>query len=122
MHRDAWSFTTRLAGQWWSCATHVSSRHALACHLLSYSTQRRCATLHEPPIGDSRRLASQRSISMPLNVIHAVRKVAACDQETPATVAHRMHDGQVRLCGDLARAMMDQPSTMHPPTCGPTPS
>ena len=59
---------------------------------------------------------------MPLNVIHAVREVAARNQETRATVAHRLHDGQVRRCGDLARAMMDQPSTMHPPTCGPKPS
>ena len=59
---------------------------------------------------------------MQLKGIHAVREVAARDQETLATVAHRRHDGHVRLCGDLARAMMDQPSTMHPPTCGPKPS
>jgi len=59
---------------------------------------------------------------MPLNVIHAVREVAARDQETRATVAHRMHDGRVRRCGDRVRAMRDQPSTMHPPTCGPKPS
>jgi hypothetical protein len=90
--------------------------------LLFYSTQRPCATLHEPPIGDRRKLAAQRSTSMPLNMIHAVREVAARDQETRATVAHRLHDGQVRRCGDLARAMMDQLSTMHPLICGPTPS
>jgi hypothetical protein len=82
--------------------------------LLFYSTQRRCATLHEPPIGDRRRLASQRSIAMPLHVIHAVRKVDACGQETRATAAYRLHDGKMLLGGDPARAMMDQPSTMHP--------
>lgn len=54
-------------------------------------------------------------MSMPRKVIHAGREVAACDQETLATVAHCPDDGQVRRCGDLAaRAMMDQPSTMHP--------
>ena len=76
----------------------------------------------KPPAVPARRLASQRSISMPLNVIHAVREVAARDQETRATVAQRLHDGQVRRCGDLAGAMMDQPSTIHPPTCGLKPS
>ena len=59
---------------------------------------------------------------MPLHVIHAVRDVAARDQERLATVAHRPHDGQVRRCGGLARAMMEQSSTMHPQTCGPKPS
>jgi hypothetical protein len=55
---------------------------------------------------------------MPLHVIHAVRAVGARDQEMLATVALRPHDGQVRRCSDRARALMDQPSTMHAPTCG----
>jgi hypothetical protein len=51
---------------------------------------------------------------MRLHVIHAVRQVAARKQETRATVAHRLHDGQVQLGGDRARATRDQPSTRHP--------
>jgi hypothetical protein len=77
------------------------------------------SALHEPPIGDRKRLVSQHSISMPLHVLHAVRDVAPRDRETPAPVAHRLHDGQVRLYSDLAGAMMHQSPTMVPATYGP---
>jgi hypothetical protein len=39
-----------------------------------------------------------------LDVIQAVREVAASDQETLATVADRINRGQVRRCGDAAGA------------------
>jgi len=46
-----------------------------------------------------------------LDVIQAVREVAASDQETLATVADLINSGQVRRCGDAAAAMIDVSAT-----------
>jgi len=46
-----------------------------------------------------------------LDVIQAVRDVAARDQETLATVADRINRGQVRRCGDAAGATSDGSAT-----------
>jgi hypothetical protein len=46
-----------------------------------------------------------------LDVIEAVSKVAANDQETLATVAHLINSGQARLCGDAAGATIDVSAT-----------
>jgi predicted nucleotidyltransferase len=42
-----------------------------------------------------------------LDVIRAVREVAANDQETLATVVHLIRSGQVRLSEDTIKAMLD---------------
>jgi hypothetical protein len=42
-----------------------------------------------------------------LDVIRAVREVAANDQETLATLVHLIRSGQVRLSEDAIKAMMD---------------
>jgi hypothetical protein len=42
-----------------------------------------------------------------LDVIQAVSEVATNDWETLATVVHLIRSGQVRLCHDAVRAIMD---------------
>ena len=46
-----------------------------------------------------------------LDVIQAVREVAASDQDILATVADLINSGRVRLCGDAAGATIDLPAT-----------
>ena len=46
-----------------------------------------------------------------LDVIQAVREVAARDQETLATVADLINSGQVRRCGDAVGATIDVSAT-----------
>jgi hypothetical protein len=55
-------------------------------------------------------MARSRDLML-LDLIQAVREVAANDQETLATVADLINSGQVRLCGDLAGAMIDLSAT-----------
>jgi hypothetical protein len=42
-----------------------------------------------------------------LDVIRAVSTVAVNDEETIATVVHLISSGQVRLCAEAVRAIMD---------------
>jgi len=42
-----------------------------------------------------------------LDVIQAARAVAVNDEDTMATVVHRLSSGQVRLCDEAITAMMD---------------
>jgi hypothetical protein len=51
-------------------------------------------------------MATSRELTR-LDVIQEVSEVAANDLETPATVVHLIRGGQVRLCDDAARAIMD---------------
>lgn len=51
-------------------------------------------------------MAGSRNLTL-LDLIQAVSEVAANDQEIMATVADLINSGQVRLCGDAARAMID---------------
>ena len=51
-------------------------------------------------------MARSRDLTL-LDVIQAVREVAATDQEMLATVVHLISSGQVRLCDDAVRAMKD---------------
>jgi hypothetical protein len=51
-------------------------------------------------------MARSRELTL-LDVIQAVSEVAANEQETLATVVHLITSGQVRLCDDAIRAMMD---------------
>jgi hypothetical protein len=55
-------------------------------------------------------MGSTRYLTL-LDVIQAVSEVAASDQETLAAVVDLINSGQVRLCGDVAGATIDESVT-----------
>ena len=55
-------------------------------------------------------MAGCRSLTL-LDVVQAVSRAAASDQEMLAAVADLTNSGQVRLCGDFAGATIDLSAT-----------
>jgi hypothetical protein len=55
-------------------------------------------------------MVTSRALTL-LNVIQAVGEIAMNDRETLATVVHLIRSGQVRLCDDAVRAIMDLVAT-----------